>query len=210
MRNLESIHRLDFPDLDITLRINYNDAVFADIKAFIDFIKTKFDNAFTIHTHPISDLGGSAKGFECSESTLSVSEEQIAVHMLTQDVNSDYSLRHITRFGAVCYASMPNSFVIDPKGTIRKCTVNIQDEKNVVGRIIDSEYFEINYYALSAWTEATVETEECKSCCYQPVCMRRNCTSAMVAGKNECTLNKSAVSRYIDALAEKLFNERIV
>jgi uncharacterized protein len=209
IENLKAIHTLDYDDIHIMLRINYNDDVMQNIYEFLDFIKSMFGNKFVLHTHPITNLGGEFNDSMCSPDILADAEEKIGEYVLMNNIRSDYAERHIQIFGAICYASKPNSFVVDPYGIIRKCTVALKDEKNIVGEILDESHYFINTYKLAAWTKAQVDDSECADCCIYPVCMQRVCTNSMINRKNVCTYNKSAVFNYLGKLADLAYRRQI-
>jgi radical SAM protein with 4Fe4S-binding SPASM domain len=117
---------------------------------------------------------------------------------------SDYQIQ---TFGVVCYASKPNSFVVDPYGKIRKCTVALKDEKNIVGEILDESNYYINNYILARWTKVKLKDAECDDCCIYPACMQRGCADAMIGGQKGCVYNKSAVFNFLSKLADIAYRQ---
>jgi uncharacterized protein len=205
--NLSAINALGKDDAHIILRVNYNEDVLQDIFTFLDFVKTTFGNRFMVHVHPISNMGGTVNDSACSTETHDAAESQLGEYMLTNNIRSDFAELRVQLFGSICYASKPTSFVIDPYGKIRKCTVALKDEVNTVGEIIDETNYYFNTYRLAEWTKTTLDDSECAKCCIYPVCMKRGCTSAMINGAKKCTYNKDAIFIYLRKLADMAYNQ---
>ncbi len=209
-KNLKAISDAEPENIDVLLRINYNEQVMEDIFEFIEYAKKEFNNRFTIHAHPISKLGNEDRECICDYAFSEIAEEIIGEYFATSDIRNDFSLLRCQTFGEICYASVPTSYVIDAKGAIRKCTVCLTDEKNKVGEIIDRENFHMNFYALSQWTECKLSLDECSNCVFYPVCVGRLCPNAVLEGNTECRFNKQAVYRHIELVADMLYNKRML
>ena len=208
--NLKEISRIDSDDIDVTLRINYNEDVMDDIFEFIDFAKEEFGNRFRIHVHPISKLGKEDRECICNYAFAEIAEEILAEFFASSDVKNDFSLLRCQTFGEICYASLPNSFVVDANGNIRKCTVSLGEEKNKVGIIEDSRTFHMDFYSLSKWTECRKNSDECDSCTVYPVCMARLCPNAVISGDNQCRMNKYTIFKYIESVVEQMYQKSLV
>jgi uncharacterized protein len=206
--NLKAIYEYDFTDLSVLLRINYNEEVLQDIYSFMNYIKEQFGNRFTIHTHPISNLGG-GKDFFSDDGLVAMAENSIGEFIATNGIKSDYANLRTKRFGGVCYASAPNSFLIDAEGIVRKCTVHLHSDDNKVGQIKDSNEFSLDSNALLKWTETELSNDDCNECCIYPVCMKRGCTSAVLSGNNECRYNKDAIFNYLSKIIENAYNRAL-
>jgi uncharacterized protein len=200
--NLRSIHSMQYDDASVLLRINYNENVLEKACEFIDFIKTTFNNEFTVHAHPISQMGGDGNEYLCDLNTRLEAEKMIGNFILDNGVRSDFSTLRTQKFRGVCYASKPNEFLIDPYGCIRKCTVHLKADYNIVGRIIDDRTYEIDKAALAQWIKTTLNDPECENCCVYPVCMQRGCTAAIFNGGNECGYVKAAIFSYLQHMAD--------
>jgi radical SAM protein with 4Fe4S-binding SPASM domain len=136
-------------------------------------------------------------------------EEQIGIYLSNNGVRTDFAELRAKLFGGVCYAALPNSFVIDPYGVIRKCTVNLKDDKNKVGQIIDGVNYSMNFYALADWTKTQITNSECVNCCIYPVCMKRGCIAGVVNGDNNCKVNKKAIFSYLQNLSKLAFSYQL-
>ena len=80
----------------------------------------------------------------------------------------------LQNFGMICYAGKPNSLVIDYDGKIKKCTVILDDEINVVGSVKCNGKYLLNEQNISWWT-AYEKSPECLSCKIHPLCYGKKC-----------------------------------
>ncbi len=105
---------------------------------------------------------------------------------------------------SVCYAGKTSSIVIDPLGKLMKCTVCLDDEKNVVGDI----YSGIQNDKLKQWIERPVNSEVvrlCSDCPIYPICLNVSCPyehfSAFDRKKSYCGSKIRDVLLYIQTLS---------
>ena len=75
--------------------------------------------------------------------------------------------------GSFCCANYNDSFVINYKGQILKCTVKLDWDKNMVGTIQKGGKIVYNEN-LALWQEPH-EDDKCKDCNVRPVCMSKFC-----------------------------------
>lgn len=203
INNLKSIYNLALDDVSVLLRINYNTEVLKQINDFMLFIKQSFGNQFKVHVHPIFPSG---KNEHDDFSNVNDADAQLGEFILSNDINSDFAALRIIRYGGICYASKPNSFLVDPSGVIRKCTVNLQDDKNVVGKIVSATKYEIDSLSVQKWSTVQFNEEECAGCCFMPVCMRRACPSAMLSDPlYKCPVKKEAIVEYLRHYIRSIF-----
>ena len=105
---------------------------------------------------------------------------------------------------SVCYAGKTSSIVIDPLGKLMKCTVCLEDEKNVVGDI----YTGIEKDKLNQWIERPNDTDVarlCSDCPIYPICLNVSCPyehfSAFDRKKSYCSSKIRDVMLYIQTLS---------
>lgn len=105
---------------------------------------------------------------------------------------------------SVCYAGKTSSIVIDPLGKLMKCTVCLDDEKNVVGDI----YTGIEKDKLNQWIERPNDTDVarlCSDCPIYPICLNVSCPyehfSAFDRKKSYCSSKIRDVMLYIQTLS---------
>lgn len=206
INNLSEIQKLN-KQFTVLIRINYNEEMIDSIFGFIDFIKEKFDNRFVIHTHPIFN-GDSDKPYSedmCDPALEQYIRMEVIDFVTENEVKTDLPIL-LTSFGSqICYAARPNSFVIDEYGNIRKCTVALDHEYNVVGHINESGEYNLNLYKLSKWIESRMRNEKCNNCECLPACYRvGGCPKMFFEGIPDCSINKHMAEYFVERMISHL------
>lgn len=148
-RNLSEL-RQSSADFDLVLRVHCGHADVADTEALCRAIDRTFphDSRFRVLVQRIADLGGQNSGkFE----PISVEEGlRLARHLKTLMPNIAVADPDTAEEG-ICYAARPNSLLIRTDGRLSKCAVNLNDPRNVVGRLNDDGRLELNQPLLQRW-----------------------------------------------------------
>lgn len=213
--NLKVIKNIE-KDFNIILRINYNELMLDEIFNFLLFIKNELGNKFIIHLHPIINFD-ETKDFThemCDPSISELAKFPLFEFIAENEVISDIPLLY-TSFGSqICYAAKPNSFVIDSKGIIRKCTVALNKDYNEVGIIRDRYNFNINLFKLAKWTEINFNNNRCNRCSCLPTCNgTHGCPLKIVSKAKEergCNININLAEAYIDKIIERVYKNNYV
>ena len=92
-------------------------------------------------------------------------------------INIDTHLNMIEPFGSICYAGLDNSFVIDPSGNLKKCTVALDKPVNDIGKIKNNGECDIDEYKESLWITSMKLQDKCKDCTLVPICCNRTCSA---------------------------------
>ena len=79
-----------------------------------------------------------------------------------------------SKYGKVCYAGKPNSFVIRSDGVISKCTVDFDNEKNNLGNLKNVLNVGINQEKMDYWSKHDF-LPLCKNCLLFPSCLGIHC-----------------------------------
>ena len=145
--NLLSIKKSS-ANFDILLRIHYSPENLKNIKDFSKVLDKEFgqDNRFKVYFKNISTLGS------CNDESLSTfnSEEsdeiQKDLNSLIDDVDT------VTEDDYVCYASEANTFIIRSNGDISKCTVALDEEVNIIGKLNSNGELELNQDKCKLWS----------------------------------------------------------
>ena len=145
--NLLSIKKSS-ANFDILLRIHYSPENLKNIKDFSKILDKEFgqDNRFKVYFKNISTLGS------CNDEALSTfnSEEsdeiQKDLNSLIDDVDT------VTEDDYVCYASEANTFIIRSNGDISKCTVALDEEVNIIGKLNSNGELELNQDKCKLWS----------------------------------------------------------
>jgi uncharacterized protein len=132
------------------LRLHLTTSNYDSIKKLIDKIKLELnDPRFKIFLKPIENLGGpNADKFKAIDRSLQA-QQITTLHTL---IGSDFLKTLSDKVPYVCYAAQPNSLIIRANGTIAKCTVALNDERNKIGKINADGSITVDNVKLSLWT----------------------------------------------------------
>lgn len=186
MKNLLDIRdNVSFPNVGVMLRINVTKETFEEFDTTIANLEKEFgdDMRFSFLFRRVGDWGGSS--VKNISDNLIQSEDELTLRLL----NYHGSLRlssQFTEYGpefGVCYAGKTNHFVINPKGEVLKCTVNLDSPGNVVGKLGENGEFHTNKN-LNKWRyvggSLNYKPEKCEGCAMWANCFNNTCTSATI------------------------------
>jgi len=130
--NLVAIRATDIP-AHITLRIHFSADTLSQLEPLIEEIKREFlpDSRFAVYFKPIGRWGGAN---DSNIQVLTSEESDAAIQRLQEKIYGDDFVPSQEE-PHVCYASRPNSLVIRADGRIGKCTVALNDSRNVIGKL---------------------------------------------------------------------------
>ncbi|AUI37372.1 hypothetical protein CWI35_13325 [[Bacillus] caldolyticus] len=136
------------------------------------------DERFQLYFKPVQNYGGtSAKDlplYDPKESFKVMSEVQKRAHCYFP--TSTELLSSLDPMGSVCYAGLPNSFAIGADGTIYKCTLELDEPLNQLGKIRGDGTFDIDEDKLTLWITADAKDDrQCNSCILKPTCQGMHC-----------------------------------
>lgn len=201
MKNLLDIRdNVRFPNVGVMIRINVTKETFDEFDSTIEELEKKFgdDERFSFLFRRVGDWGGSS--VKSISDNLVQSDDELTTRLL----NYKGSLRlssQFTEYGpahGLCYAGRTNHFVINPKGQVLKCTVNLDSPENIVGELEANGDFHSNKN-LNKWRyvggKNNYVPDKCKECAMWANCFNNTCTSA--------TLNRRVTSTPICDQLEK-------
>jgi uncharacterized protein len=144
--------------VEVLLRVHYSAQSVRFLGPLVEAIREEFirDSRFRIHFHAIQRLGGPNDAdigvLSRSEEMLALSEykEMLFGHPDSQEALSSDFIDTLNS-GFICYAARPNSLLIRADGSLGKCTVALNDERNTVGRILDNGKLELDKRRLQPW-----------------------------------------------------------
>lgn len=176
INNLINIKKTNY-DFRIVLRTNYTKEIFEKFPEYLKFISENFgdDSRFQIYFEAVKDYGTIS-----GEGEFSVFEDESASNKqlikLVKD-NSPLSLelanKHYHTFKSLCcYAANPYQIAIDYDGTLKKCTFDLDNPKNIVGNLFDIA--PVNLHNFASWTNYKIQ-EKCYNCSVYPVCFGKKC-----------------------------------
>lgn len=182
--NLLAMKQVD-ENFDITIRTNFTEEIYAHKDEWLSFLSNHFknDSRFTFYCEAVKNLGKDSAFAEFNN--ISHSEIEKGMMMCAKDngMNMSFLQRRLKPFSWICYAGKLNSFAIDYNGDILKCTVALDDEKNMVGKLKSGEPAQLDENNLSWWTTYD-SNEACLKCPIYPLCYARKCPNVYYNSKS--------------------------
>lgn len=174
IENLRNIkNNIHSNSIRITLRTNFTKSMLVNAKKFIDFLQENFlnDPRFGIFWQVAEDYGQvvdeSVRENFCSESEYRKLIKDFALFYSNTVFES--AMRPA---GSICYAMKRNAFVISSDGVIKKCTCDMESDRNRFGRL-DGSFDERKH---DQWlTRIIRKSMKCYTCKKRPMCHYRAC-----------------------------------
>lgn len=189
----------------ICLRCNFTQESFSTLNDFSKWYISNFgdDNRFSIFIRTVGVYDNGGKNM----SSVMMPDDGVGcvcskIFELHGDNNSNCSchmsnINFLSPGSCVCYAGLDNNFVFDSVGKVRKCTVALTEDYNIVGEVIDGEVY-IDTIALARWVVPQAMHNECYDCSFAGACMDNVChTNKAQNIENKfgnCPHEKSAIS----------------
>lgn len=152
--NLEAALYTNY-DFHMTLRVHVHPRNIESVSRLVERLRSRHlkDPRFSLFFHKIENLGGEAAKYL----TLSRTEYEAALRDLQNGAGNDNSYHQgrseLDLEGYICYASKPNSLLVRADGRLGKCTVILNDPRNVIGAIDENGRLEISDSRFQAWLE---------------------------------------------------------
>ena len=148
VENLRNLHRSTY-DISVTLRLHMHKNRTSAIRQLVDFVTDEFssDPRFSAF---IKEIFGPVARTE-GKNTASENTTATTFHEETTKLNTAFVSKPPMPVKEVCYAAMPNSFVIRSDGSISKCTVALKDKKNCIGYLKDNGTLDIDQSKFQFW-----------------------------------------------------------
>ena len=137
---------------NITLRVHVHGDNIESVKRLFARIEETFgdDSRFQVYFHKVSNLSSKTK---VSETVLNDADYSAALAYISGEGAELHgrpkSEIHLEDY--ICYAAKPNSLMIRATGTVGKCTVALDDDRNSIGRILPGGVLEIDNPKLRQW-----------------------------------------------------------
>lgn len=184
MNNLLSIKTLPrHRYFTVHIRSNISKSNLDTLDDYLAYMHKRFadDSRFAFFFRQVYDWGGkSIDGFR--QQLLQKEADQMIFEKLLQ---SESKLNYLEFFldltgSVVCYASKLNSFVINPDGSLNKCTCSELRKNNLVGQLLPSGEMELNESLLGRWSTQYQDAEACDRCFLQGLCLKSYCVAPSV------------------------------
>lgn len=158
-------------DFKVYLRCNFNEGT--NLLDYVDFIYDLIgnDKRFILDFEAIGNWESSSEGVPSAHSNGNVLKAmQKAYHkgLRVRCVEED-----TCPSGYFCVAKKKDSFILNYKGDVLKCTVKLDWDKNIVGHLNNDGTIDYNKNLL-LWREPT-RTDNCDKCNVRPLCLQRYC-----------------------------------
>lgn len=145
------------------------------------------DTRFSVAVRPVRNWGGesvkSLNLLECGSRSASQTTHEMYLDKIGMKRVTDSD----SLFSRICYASFPNGFVFRANGRIEKCTVALDNPKNLVG-ILDTEQGVVLFSETARpWSESSLEPK-CYACPDILTCFNMQCRRDTIinGGSNRC------------------------
>lgn len=166
--NLVSFRKLDLNFL-IHLRIHISAHNYDSVVSLLNKIEEEFgeDNRFRVFLKPIGKYGGpNDDSIPVLNGRLSKFVTDGFEHLTKNIDNSEVATTtNLLNKGTVCYASRANSFVVRANGKLSKCTVDLGNEGNIVGELLDDGTLLLNQEKMKYWVRGFATGNEKTQLC---------------------------------------------
>ncbi len=185
MSNLKYMSSTEYP-FRVIIRTNFNEEVFKRAEEFYRYIKENFDDRFTIYYEEIKKLGGSNDASLDTVSGYEKVEESVRIANILKDLGlkNDVIDTMTMPFSRICYATKHQNYLIDYDGTVLKCTLCLDDDKNKVGNLTDDGSIELDEEKHACWVgKKSGLMDSCKVCRVLPLCYGGHCVNGRIDGQ---------------------------
>lgn len=209
MENLKAMKATDHA-FEVSLRSNFDYDNLPYMEQLIDLLAEEFagDRRFQMYIRPVGCMGGAndhmlkivkdeEKNDKIWELNRLALKKGLAMSALVETA--------LMPLGSTCYCVKPNSFVIGSQGTLYKCSVALNLDSNMVGRVLPDGTFEMDYDKLAFWTtEGDSMNEACGSCFFRPSCNGNHCKLYRLLNNNDtpCSFEKKEIGQALRAVVQ--------
>lgn len=149
--NLNEIKQL-YHDFEIILRLQVTPENYRSMYDFINQLKFNFknDKRFKIFFKVFENIAGPNAGMF---SILGNKTKIEILNRLSEHVGNDMPIHTLNADNQayICYAASQNAWVIRTNGTLAKCTVALEDERNSIGRINPNGSLSLDQNKMQLW-----------------------------------------------------------
>jgi len=178
-QRLAMMHASSLADLEVTIRVHFDESSWRVLVEHRDFLDTLIDTfirrdpRFKLYFHPIEKWGGgSAEGIKFfarrQDARAALGDLLVRVRQSGLGPNQVRQLKEWSETGKsdyICYAARANAFVIRADGTVSKCTVAFDDDRNVVGKLTKEGELIINHELHTPWLRGLVSGDASALAC---------------------------------------------
>ncbi|MEA4925096.1 MAG: radical SAM protein [Syntrophomonadaceae bacterium] len=201
-RNLICIKEREDNNFKVSIRVNFNDESLARMGDFFITMSQTFgnDNRFGLYFRPIGKYGGpNDDNFEvCDYNCAKSTEMDLSFQYAEYGALDKLVQQSLQSHGYVCYASRETSVVVGADGTVYKCSVDFDNERNRVGRLLPDGRLDVNLN-WDLWVNHNGYVNEiCDTCPIYPLCQGKYCPKkSILLNKPICPLTITTYSKLI-------------
>lgn len=203
MSHLSEIRKLERP-FQIDLRVNFDNENVEEVPELLERLSELFggDDRFQLLVRPVGRWGGPHNDTipVCARTAADTHLWELALQGVQRGLALSGTIADSLKpSGSVCYAAMPQSFVVGSDGQLYKCTLALHDELNKVGRLYENGRVELDAAKISLWTDSGEEQDAvCRACFFRPSCQGNHCPLyRMQTGRRPCPHEKRNLSRVL-------------
>lgn len=187
LSNLIDISNLPKNSFQFCITIRNNVLTDYEDLSWYDYLKKTFgqDERFIVAVAMVTDWGGT------TVKTLNLAEKEQRNQVRTRHeeyldrIGMARKDKETALLSNICYASCPNGFVFRSDGRIEKCTISLDNPKNLVGRIDPEKGVVLDEMASQKWCTNNINPK-CYTCAEVLSCLNICCRKGVVIdGKPE-------------------------
>lgn len=199
---LENLVKMKYTDyrFKIVVRINF-DAI-SSYEQFIDELSLLFNNdsRYSFYFRPISNWDNHIRDYVCNEEEsykkiIYLEKYAIEKELLMYSNELDELFED-----QLCYAGLPNSFIIFPDGSLKKCTIAMEDPINNIGLVANHKFI-LDEQLHNKWINSI--DIECESCEILPQCFGKKCPYERLKNKKEIHCKERSIKRINEIIVKQ-------
>lgn len=179
INNLKTICKHVKQYYEIVVRINLTKSIANDLSSFMEEIEfLKNNQKISMNCQKMGNYGGNSVKLLLTE--MIDNDDFIFVHDSLVREGFRVSQQPVAKAGAgLCSACKPNSFYIDQKGNVLKCSLAIYDNRmsttNRIGFIDSEGNMVIDDKLEKLWVVRDIPDRGCQTCKFYPICFNHYC-----------------------------------
>lgn len=199
--NLKFIRDNSNERFNIIIRTNVNKKVLNDLDVYLKFLETEFgnDDRFLFYFRPVGDWGGERVN-EIKSGMINRLDE-LYNKLLASPYNLNYDFYISLLKNSICNAAYRYSYVIVPGNRVLKCTCELENGFNQIGKFINGSMI-LDNNVLSKWVLRNPNVDYiCSNCSKYASCYVNTCPLNRINGMSHpCGYD----NRYLDYILKLL------
>ncbi|MBE9529399.1 MAG: radical SAM protein, partial [Proteobacteria bacterium] len=181
-------------DFRVMIRMNFNSDNRVHLAKLLDELTGHFagDDRFEVSFQPIGKWGGEhddeLNTYDSDVDSIRNTRLGLEEYALSGGLANSVMRRRLQYHGAICYAARETSLIVGADGSLFKCTVAFNDERNRVGELKEDGRLVLDAARFEDWTQAErLDCTKCDDCAVYPICQSRACPlNSLDTGEPQC------------------------